>query len=644
MPVPAIAIHASGPGHEIAKAVDANFAASAMYDRVVTLAFDWDKVVPQSSYKGPRNLYRFLKRSAGTIGAASRVGLEFGVHPLDRSLGGLQVRLHRLTQGVLAALVGIVLAMLVAELVVLEPAARVGLPTATFLPMGWMETAAGWSKVAIGVGATLLMVLGILRLLLTMSPRPVIVAFRSIVFLLLQPVLVVLLGALAADWWLLLTVFAVLAASSYLASGIGAALLWILVLGGLVGMRGLWARKTLRGPIKVALDGFRYLGEPRYRERVQVALDNAIIQARSRVENDDDFVLVGQGIGTVMALDSLTHSRLWRDTDRVLLVTMGSPLRRWFLSLYPRTLFPESMENVIGLAARRLADFLWVNIYRPWDYLGSDLGLKRFKGRDISTGIGERRAVGHGDYWQDRDAQRTFGHGLQRLKKVQPVAVSRKEEIHGMPEPRSAAGALRIPSRLQALLKPAFVLATLGWMLWWVATGAGVLTTGIEGTSELLEQRGFTVEAAASHRREIMENERGVTYVDYWMFAFADSSGVDRRVRVVRDASEAYLGVPTHRFDHRALTREIRAGCGGIGLPQWWPMGDMEARCTLEGVRLRYYSGDLSVLDLPDYPQRQFGSDPVRGWAEAGAVAAVLSVLFVIPVVLGVRLFGMLLG
>jgi hypothetical protein len=52
----------------------------------------------------------------------------------------------------------------------------------------------------------------------------------------------------------------------------------------------------------------------------------------------------------------------------------------------------------------------------------------------------------------------------------------------------------------------------------------------------------------------------------------------------------------------------------------------------------------LSVLDLPDYPQRQFGSDPVRGWAEAGAAAAVLSVLFVIPVVLGVRLFGMLLG
>ncbi|MCK5712628.1 MAG: hypothetical protein KAI25_07930, partial [Hyphomicrobiaceae bacterium] len=74
------------------------------------------------------------------------------------------------------------------------------------------------------------------------------------------------------------------------------------------------------------------------------------------------------------------------------------------------------------------------------------------------------------------------------------------------------------------------------------------------------------------------------------------------------------------------------------------PMGNMQASCTLEGVRLRYYSGDMRVLDLPDFQQRRFGGDPVRGWTEAGVVAAMLSVLVLIPLVLGVRVFSMLLG
>ena len=644
MPVPAIAIHGSGPPHKIARAIDANFEESALYDRVVTLAFDWDRVVPCTSHKGLRNLYRFLQRNAANISAASRMGMEVGSHALDGVLGALQVRLHQLLQWVLWALVAMLFTMLVAEFVVLAPAAWYGLPTLTFSPMRWMAAAVGWSQVGIGAGVTMVTGLGALRLLLTLSPHPAIVTFRSIVLLLLQPVLVIAIGAFAADSALLWASFGVLGLSSFVVSGLGAVVLLSVTFGALLVLRARWARGSLRGPIKDVLDVFRYLGEPGCRERIQQALDKAIAQARERTGEDQDFVLTGQGMGSVMALDSILHSRAWRNTDRLLLVTMGSPLKRYFLRLYPRTFFPEHMEEVIALIAKRLHQFRWINIYRPWDYMGAELGLKPFNGRDLSTGIGDRRTLGHADYWQDMDARRTFHHGLQRLRPIKPPSVAMNDAVHHIPHPQSPAGRFRIPSLARRPLKATFSLGTFGWMLWWVATGSGVLVWKIEGTSELLERQGVMVDAAATHRRETVENDRGLTYVDHWEFAFTDPNGETKRLHLRRDASDAFLALASHRFDDRALTRRIRTGCAGTGLSAWWPVRDMQSPCTLEQVRLRYYPGSVTLLDLPDFPQQRFGSDPLRGWTEAGVVAAVLSALVLIPVILGVRLFGLILG
>ncbi|MCH7684622.1 MAG: hypothetical protein IIB35_13060 [Gemmatimonadetes bacterium] len=64
----------------------------------------------------------------------------------------------------------------------------------------------------------------------------------------------------------------------------------------------------------------------------------------------------------------------------------------------------------------------------------------------------------------------------------------------------------------------------------------------------------------------------------------------------------------------------------------------------MQEVRLRYYPGGAPLLDLPDFPQRRSLRDPVRGWAEAGVVAVVLSVLLLVPVVVGIRVFGLILG
>lgn len=643
MPVPAIAIHGSGPRAEIARSVDGNFKESDLYDRVVTLAFDWDAVAPESRPKEVRILYRFLKRHASTIGAAARAGLEFGVNSVEKPLGALQLQVHRLLQWVVAALVGMLFASLVAEPLVLVPVALVGLPTVTFAPLRWLATAVSWLQVALAAGITLLIVLAALRTLVSGSVRPFLVTFRSIALLLLQPLLVVMLGAFVAPWWLLLAIGGLIVALGYVTGGVGTAVLWAAVVAVVIALRQRWAPGSLRGLVKVGLDAFRYLGEPRYRERIQQALDKAVEQARSRVGNEQEFVLTAQGMGTVMALDSLLHSRVWRSTDQVLLVTMGSPLRRWFLTLYPGTLFPERMEALVALITRRLHALRWVNVYRPWDYMGAQLELKPFNGKDITTGIGLRRVFGHADYWRDADARLTFQHGLARLKKMQPVFVASTELVHGQPKPQGAAR-FHVSAITHTLLKAGVVLGTIAWTLWWAATGSGVFVPGAEGPSELLERRGFEVEAAATHRRATRERGDGVTYVDYWVFAFTDSSGVAQRVGVERDVSDAYLGLTSHGFDARALTRRIRASCGSTWPPHWLPVGTMERPCTLEGVRLRYYSGDLSVFDLPDFPQRRFGGEPPWDWIEAGVVAAVLSLLVLLVVTMGVRAFGVIVG
>ena len=641
MPVPGIAIHESGRSVDVARAMDDNFKKSTQCDRVVTLGFNWDRVVRPVGHKGPRNLYRFLKQNATNINAASRMGLEFGIHSWDTLVGAWQVRLHWLLQWVVSGLVVMLLVRWTAGFVVSGPAAWYGLPTVTFTPTQLLAATAGWLGVGSVAGAVLFIGLGGLRLLLTLSPRPAIITFRSIVLLFLQPVIIVTIGALAADWVLLWTFFGVVGLAVFLVSGAGALMPWGVTLGALLGLRAIWARGSIGGPIKVLLDAFRYLGEPGYRERIQQALDKAIVRSRKRAGEDRQFVLAGQGMGTVIALDSILHSREWKETDRVLLVTMGSPLRRYFLRLYPRTLFPEYMEDLIHLIVGRLNEFRWINVHRPGDYMGAKLGLKPFKGRDLSTGITSRRTVGHADYWRSRDARQAFRDGLDNLPQVKPRRAPMSDAAHHIPLPHKSVSSFGTPPRARKLLWTTVLLATFGWMLWWVATGSGVLVYSIDDSPQLLERRGVVVEATATHRRETVETDRGLTYVDYWEFNFNDPNGIAKRLHFQHDISDAFLNMLPLRFDDREFTRQIRAECAVGAQPRaWWYGRNMETPCTLKEVRLRYDPGDVNVFDLLDFPPRRFG--PVLGWAKAGVVAVVLSVLLLAPVVVAVPVFTLL--
>jgi len=641
MPIPAIAIHGSGPHDKIARAIDANFDKSGLYERVETAVFDWDHAVPHYGHTGVRSWLRFLKQNAANVRAASSLGFQFRAHYLDGLLGSWQALVHALLQWAVPALVAMAALQYVAEIVVLAPAGWYGLPTEAFPPVRWLVDAVGWTTVGVAAGLATLFVLGALRLFLTLSPRPVIITFRSIGLLLLQPLWIVVVGAFAADTALLASGFAALGALAFVDGGVGALVACALSAGAVFGLRRLWAGSP-GGPIKAMIDGFRYLGEPEYRTGIQQALDQAIQRARGHTGEDRQFILVGQGLGTVIALDSVMHSRVWSATDQVLLVTMASPLRRYLLPLFPRTLFPETLEDLVDVIAGRLGQFRWMNVYRPGDYVGGELGLSAFNGRDVSTRQPRRGLGGHADYWLDLDVRHAFHRGLRQLTEVRPLQVPMMDAAHRVPHPPKPRASWHIPPAMRPVLGTTLSLALVGGMVWWVATGLGVLAPRGDDPFDTLGA-GVTVDAAATHRRETVRRANGLTFVHHWEFAFTDPNGAAQNLYVTRDASDAFLAIPS-RFDDRALARHVRAACAdGPGRPPWWPMADEET-CTQDGVRLRYYPSDMMVFDLPEFPRQAFGSDPVRDWTEVGLVAGALSALTLLPLLFGLQVFTVLLG
>src|SRR5262249_24118119 len=118
-------------------------------------------------------------------------------------------------------------------------------------------------------------------------------------------------------------------------------------------------------------------------------------------EDGPGLIIVAHSLGTVIALDYLGNWRCHDSGRDVALVTMGSPYRRYFLTWLPGVLFDESLENTVGRTAARYHSFRWVNVYRPWDYIGTSLGLTRSGlGTDQSTRQ-RLRLNGHAGYWAD---------------------------------------------------------------------------------------------------------------------------------------------------------------------------------------------------------------------------------------------------
>ncbi len=151
--------------------------------------------------------------------------------------------------------------------------------------------------------------------------------------------------------------------------------------------------------LKIFLDIFRYVGDINYRQRLQLKLDDKV--KAERAEGHRGFVLAAHSLGSVIAVDSLMNSKAWQSNDCVLLVTMGSPLRRFFFRFLPELFFPPSADAIGGAVAARLDNFRWANVYRPWDQVGGPLKLRRKGSAERRTGQWLHILRAHPDYWSD---------------------------------------------------------------------------------------------------------------------------------------------------------------------------------------------------------------------------------------------------
>ena len=412
MTTPCIAIHGVGhheKGHIKAR-LQETLGKTRLGGSLSVEEFNWDELVEHSGQRPIRDFLWFLEATAESISVSARLGLRDGATPLERALGSLQFHLHRICQWVIALAIGGIVAGTVSPLMMSIPNHLPGLPVDYVGALAWLPGALKLSSITILVLSGSIFALGLLRAVTSLSVRPLSESVRSIFLLYLQPILVILSGVLAIRWtsvtlpvWFLGgSLLLVLVLADYIPSLISgepfsyaAELRYLaylfLAAGALVLLQLRFTNVWFGAFLKVMLDIFRYLGDPHYRLRVHHALDEVVQRLRAAHPTPGRFILVAHSLGSVIALDSLLSSRFWRATDELHLITMGSPIRRLFQRFFPSIFFPVSIDQLARRAAGRVRALYWINIFRPFDFIGTALGLSRSEvGVDKSTGQSRR--------------------------------------------------------------------------------------------------------------------------------------------------------------------------------------------------------------------------------------------------------------
>jgi hypothetical protein len=651
---PTIAIHGVGTHapDQIKALVDEAFRRASVASDVSE--FNWDAFIDHSVNR-IRDGVAILDETAVSITNTAAL-------PLPASAARGDGWLQR-TGDVLYSIFRIVIATAL-TLLILGPVLHVMvlLPSAAFTPIAladfaWIRTAT-YATILLTAGLFVVMLgLDLIRSLIRRSPAPLLVTFRRGALLLLQPL--ILLLTIPVSWRfgtaliafvaglipiavfgavLNLLVSPLFGSFNAIAVSIGATIL-LIVAAALVGgfhviVRQLW----IGGPLKVLLDIVRYLGSPTYRTTLQRAFDERIHALDTAGEDGRRVVLLAHSLGSVIALDSLINSTAWRTTDSVHLVTLGSPIKRSFIRFFPGYLFPPSIDRAARVAAARLDRFSWINIHRPWDYVGTGLGLERAGvGEDLSTRQGRRVFSSHSNYWGDEVVVATLEAAWQRAVAVD-AAVSPAQPAHVIP----------VATPPDVLNRTTTVARTVSVMLLVAVVGVAVSTFLESRTAWLndfrqelsdVAQSGTETLANVTYHRTVEGGGEETHYVHHFLFQLSDMSEPLPPVAIEDRLAD-------QRFDYRALADFVLAQCQRREHKRWWQIfkSQREIPCTRPAITLRYNVESPEAFWLPQFPPRARRWDGIEVFG-----LVVLGVFFVLGSMLiivqgGVRLFRLFLG
>lgn len=354
------------------------------------------------------------------------------------------------------------------------------------------------------------------------------------------------------------------------------------------------------GALKIVLDVAMYLGEPDYRERIQRGLAAEIAPLIDRGD-EGEIVVVGHSLGSVVALDSLANSPSWDGSHHVRLVTLGSPLRRFFMRFWTGDLFPAGCAAAASHVAGRMATFRWLNVYRPFDQVGGNLALALSgSGQDHSTGQWSRILTAHPNYWSDKKVLDVVSGVWETLA---PAPASKERVVYRVPTRRPRAllpvrRTLRLIRRRAALVAGGVLSLGAAWML--ATLGRDILNRQ-HAITELMTYGTLTTGEVEWSMRVDQGLDVAVRS-DSITVRYVDERTRRQRTFDLSDFNWKYQTDPY--FDAEAVVEAaVARGCVEHA-PRVWKLGGNCTRARL-AVRVRHLPGQ-DVATLADFPSPSF--------------------------------------
>jgi hypothetical protein len=368
--------------------------------------------------------------------------------------------------------------------------------------------------------------------------------------------------------------------------------------------------------LKVLLDIFRYIGTVGYREKIQSHMD-AVLRERFITGNPErQIYILSHSLGTVIALDSLLSSGEWGRYAQITLVTLGSPIRRFFMRFFPELFFPASATAAAAAVAARV-NFKWINCYRPLDQVGAAIGLSGLAYcRDVSTNQWTRLWDAHLDYWSDD----YVASAIAKATSAAPMKFVDAEQSDQLAlQHYTDDGADEVEKFRQKVFAAICRVVAIAFLAAPVIFGAAVVWSNYsQSVSEaaevgIIEASGINTLAAVTHWRKTVPLKGGADITDNFEITYTSADGESRKSTITHNDRFAFE-TASYQVSVDALLDHVRSRCSDVDpRPTKRITLKYDRRCRLEGIRLRYNPDAPDRFVLPDFAADRSWGQVLRG-------------------------------
>lgn len=378
--------------------------------------------------------------------------------------------------------------------------------------------------------------------------------------------------------------------------------------------------------LKVLLDIFRYIGTVGYRQTIQSRMDALIRERLKTGSAERPIYILSHSLGTVIALDSLLSSSEWGGCWQITLITMGSPIRRFFMRFFPDLFFPAPATTAAAAVAARV-NFRWINCYRPLDQVGTAIGLSGLTYcRDVSTKQWKRVWSAHLDYWSDDHVARVIA-GATNVAPTKLVGAEQSDRLvfqHDIDDGVDEVEQFRqkVFAAICGVIATAFLAAPLifGGAVVWSNYSARVSEAALVA---LIEATGIDTQASVTHWRKTIPLKGAADITDNFEISYTPADGEIRKSTKSHNDRFAFEAA-SYEVNFEALLDYVRRHCSDVDpRPAKRIALKYDRRCRAEGIRLRYNSDVPDSFILPDFV-------PDRSWWQVlrGSIFQIIISLF----------------